>query len=886
MFTYKDHNLAIRQDGTLWAWGRNSDSQIGNGSSNNQKSPLQIGTDQWISIATGEAHSAGVKSDGTLWTWGSNTDGQLGLGFADSTWDLDFPTQVGTNQNWSSVYAGKYHTLAIKQDASAPQITTQPQSQTVGLGGSVSFSVIATGTAPLSYQWWKGASPLPGEITATYQIANAQPSHADTYFVVVSNPAGSVTSSNAVLSVSQLSQSITFGPLAGREVRDGAFGLTATASSGLPVSYSSSNPSVANVVGNTVIILGAGTTTITASQAGNGTYAAAPDQSQTLTINKTAQTISFGPLPGRQLGDAPFQLGATAGSGLPVSYSGSDSAVATVSGSTVTIVGVGTTVITASQAGNGTYLAATPASQSLTVSGTPRPGTVQFAQAAYSVAENGASVTLAVTRTGGTDGAVSVDYFTTAGTALAGLDFVAASGRLTWTAGDGAARTFAVFIIDDLVVEPDKTFTVTLVNAVGAGIGSPATATVTIHDNDLPAPPDCFVVRQLPAGYSGGAQFTVRLVATPPPGTSSYAVEDVPPAGWTVGAINQGGTFDAVNGKVKFGSFADANARTFSYELTPAADATGTQTFSGTAFANGGSCVISGPSTVNNILRHPADGGAPFGQITGDELTAYEAAWKTGQPWSVAPASIPISYVSRAGTIWRGGERYRFDPAIPAAPLWWVTNTTGTLVIQSVRGLHGTPVPRTLSDPPPPGEAWAELPRGFQRGKPVRVVIHVRPAAGVQSWALEETLPAGWQIVTNSISDSGGFDGAAGKVKWGTFAGARDLTYSINAGTNAAPALFSGVASFDGVDVPVAGHRISVRAPWVPEDSNVGRDVRRDGFHLLVQGEAGRQYVLEYSVDFRTWTPLMTHPDGATDLDFTDGQATNDVRRFYRVIER
>lgn len=85
-----------------------------------------------------------------------------------------------------------------------------------------------------------------------------------------------------------------------------------------------------------------------------------------------AQTITFGTLAAKSLGDAPFTLAASASSGLTVSYASGNSAVATVSGNTVTILGVGTAVITASQAGNATYSAAPSVTQTLTVN-TARP---------------------------------------------------------------------------------------------------------------------------------------------------------------------------------------------------------------------------------------------------------------------------------------------------------------------------------------------------------------------------------------------------------------------------------------------------------------------------------------------------------------------------------
>jgi hypothetical protein len=169
------------------------------------------------------------------------------------------------------------------------------------------------------------------------------------------------------LTVEKAAQTITFGDLDSKTVEDADFDLSATASSGLDVSYTSSDLTVATIDGNTVIIVGAGTTTITASQAGDDNYLAATDVQQTLTVEKAAQTITFGDLDSKTVEDADFDLSATASSGLDVSYTSSDLTVATIDGNTVTIVGAGTTTITASQAGDDNYNAATDVQQSLTV---------------------------------------------------------------------------------------------------------------------------------------------------------------------------------------------------------------------------------------------------------------------------------------------------------------------------------------------------------------------------------------------------------------------------------------------------------------------------------------------------------------------------------------
>ena len=173
------------------------------------------------------------------------------------------------------------------------------------------------------------------------------------------------------IAVAKGSQTINFGALTAKTFGDASFNPGATASSGLTVSYASSNTSVATVSGNTVTLVGAGTATITASQAGDATYLTATNVQQVLTVGQATQTITFGALPAKTYGDAPFNPGATSSSGLAINYTSSNTAVATISGNTVTIIWKGSTVITASQAGNANYLAATSVPQTLTVNQPP-----------------------------------------------------------------------------------------------------------------------------------------------------------------------------------------------------------------------------------------------------------------------------------------------------------------------------------------------------------------------------------------------------------------------------------------------------------------------------------------------------------------------------------
>jgi alpha-tubulin suppressor-like RCC1 family protein len=105
------HTLAIRSDGTLWAWGNNAAGQLGQGNQISVNGPTAVGTDtDWFAVSAGGSHSLAIKLDRTLWSWGANTDGQLGDG---STTGSSVPIQVGTNTTWVAVAAGRSHSLAI-----------------------------------------------------------------------------------------------------------------------------------------------------------------------------------------------------------------------------------------------------------------------------------------------------------------------------------------------------------------------------------------------------------------------------------------------------------------------------------------------------------------------------------------------------------------------------------------------------------------------------------------------------------------------------------------------------------------------------------------------------------------------------------------------------
>ncbi|MCP4653797.1 MAG: hypothetical protein GY856_00110 [bacterium] len=116
------------------------------------------------------------------------------------------------------------------------------------------------------------------------------------------------------------------------------------------------------------------------------------------------------------------------------------------------------------------------------------PGGVSFSAASFSVAEGAGAATVRVRRTGGTGGAVAVDYATTGGTATAGEDYLPAAGTVTFADGQGGTRSFQVEILDDADTEGEETVELVLSNPTGGAVlDAPSSALVAIADDDVHA---------------------------------------------------------------------------------------------------------------------------------------------------------------------------------------------------------------------------------------------------------------------------------------------------------------------------------------------------------------------------------------------------------------
>ena len=351
--------------------------------------------------------------------------------------------------------AGSFNVVASTGSASAAFVLTNGDDQLRApaflsgppsggsLGVPYSFLVVTSGSPAPTITTPAGSLPT-GLALSGAGLISGTPTAAGVF-------AGMLTANNGVdpqatqafaISIAGAVQVINFGPPGNRVFTSTPFAVSATASSGLPVTFASTTPTICTVSGNMVTLLTAGTCTIRASQAGNASYAAAAVVNQNIVVGKIAQAITFDALIDRMLGSGTFAVTASATSGLAVAFTSSTPTVCTVSGTTVTLVAAGTCTLTAAQAGNALYAAATSVPRSFAVvpSGTNLPPTIGFVTPANGATYGAPAIVPMLVTTADGDGSVArVEFYN--GAVLLGSSKSAPFGYV-WSGV--AAGTYAI----------------------------------------------------------------------------------------------------------------------------------------------------------------------------------------------------------------------------------------------------------------------------------------------------------------------------------------------------------------------------------------------------------------------------------------------------------
>ena len=419
------------------------------------------------------------------------------------------------------------------------------------------------------------------------------------------------------------------------------------------------------------------------------------------------------------------------------------------------------------------------------------------------------------------------------------------------------------------------------------------------------------VVSSFPPEFTPGRWFTVTNLTTPASHITVFAVEDQPPAGWGISNISDGGIFDALNGKVKWGPIYGAGAAPLTYQVLPPAGATGSVSFAGSGSFDGITLPIVGQrqATVGTIFSGSVVSSCPSNYLPGVALTVSNLvtpgssvqvyAVQDGPPagWTVASISDGGTLDSVHGLVKWGGEITSSLPFILSYQVLPPTGATGTVVFSGQAQFDAALVTitgqrQTTRQVLFLGSVSSLLPTQFVAGTSFTITNMATPATNTSVYAVEDAIPAGW--TATNISDDGVFDGLNGKVKWGPYFDGtpRALTYAVLSPLlTPGLARFSGQGWFDTNAITITGQRQSLQigTPSIPAPT-ITSLTAQDGGHFVLSftGVSGASYTVLASTNLAgpmtNWTalgPALETTGGQ--FGYTDTPTTNRPVRFYRV---
>ena len=549
-------------------------------------------------------------------------------------------------------------------------------------------------------------------------------------------PATPVTQS---FSVTSGANTITFPALANTPFTSPPPTPAATASSGLPVSYASNSPGVCTIAGSTISFVSAGACSITASQAGNATYAPATPVTQSFSVTAGVNTITFPALANTPFTSPPPTPAATASSGLPVSYASTSTGVCTIAGSTISFVSAGACSITASQAGNATYAPATPVTQSFSV--TAGVNTITFPALANTpftsppptpaaTASSGLPVSYASTTTGVCTIAGSTISFVAAGTCSI---TASQAGNANYAAATPVTRTFNVTkgvntitfpaLANTPFTSPPPTPAATASSGLPVSYASTTTGVCTIAGSTI-----SFVK----AG-------TCSIKATQA-GNANYAAATAVTQSFSVTAVNTI-TFPAL-ANTPFTSPPPTPAATASSGLpvSYASTTTGVCTIAGStiSFVSAGACSITASQAGNATYAPATPVTQSFSVTAGVNTITFPALANTPftspppTPAATASSGLPVSYASTTtGVCTIAGSTISFVSAgtcsitasqagnatyAPATPVTQSFSVTAGVNTITFPALANTPF--TSPPPTPAATASSGLPVSYASNSP------------------------------------------------------------------------------------------------------------------------------------------------------------------------
>ena len=417
-------------------------------------------------------------------------------------------------------------TITVAAAAVPPGIVTPPISQTVFAGANVNFTVSASGTPPLSYQWRKNTVNIAGATTSSLSLASVTATNAGSYQAVVTNTAGTATSATATLVVNPapVAPAITMQPVS-QSVNAGAnISFTVAASGTAPLSYQWRKGGTP-IAGATTTALNL--TAVTTADAGSysalvtNVAGSATSANAMLTVTQTMVIVSLtNPTNGAAFAaPATFSLSASATPAAAITgvsfFQGSTSlGTLTAAPYTFNVVNLGAGSYTYTAQATSASGTTTSAPLHITVTAPPPPtgpAVVTITATDPNASEVGPDPgTFRVARTGPTTNALTV-YYLIGGTAINGQDYLSITDRVTLAASSASASITVLPILDtETPAELSDTVILQLAGAPAGQpaytVGSPSNAVVTIAESlGTNAPP---VVRII--APRNGAAFRAR----------------------------------------------------------------------------------------------------------------------------------------------------------------------------------------------------------------------------------------------------------------------------------------------------------------------------------------------------------------------------------------
>jgi hypothetical protein len=307
-----------------------------------------------------------------------------------------------------------------------------------------------------------------------------------------------------------------------------------------------------------------------------------------------------------------------------------------------------------SPSGGATLGAPGSANVSITGDAAAPVGSLQLSASSYAVAQSIGTVTMTVGRTGGSNGAISVTYATVNGSAVAGTDFTATNGTLSWAAGDASAKTLSVPVSNANPFSGSKSFTVSLSSPTGgATLGSPSNASVSITGDAAPAVGSVALsASSYTIGQSSGA---VTVTVNRTSGSSGAISVAYATSG---GSAAAGTDFTSTSGTLSWAN-GDASSKSLSVPISNAIPFSGSKSFtvalaSPTGGAALGTPVSAGVSiTGSGSTTPPPSGSIPSAPtslvMTGQSANSISLTWN-----AATPGSSPIAHYK----IYRNGAAY------------------------------------------------------------------------------------------------------------------------------------------------------------------------------------------------------------------------------------